>query len=158
MGTIADRISDKLLGWLPDQHIFFVATAPLGADGRVNLSPKGMSDTFAVIDERTVAYLDLTGSGIETVAHVRENSRITVMFCSFDERPNIVRLYGRGSAVQPGEAAYEELLKHFPRRDGVRAIIRVDVERVSESCGWGVPRMEFLGERDIMDVHRFEGS
>jgi hypothetical protein len=141
-----ETIEPALVDFLRRQHLFFVASAPLGADGHVNLSPKG-HDTFAVLDERTVAYLDLTGSGIETIAHLRENGRITLLFCAFEGPPKIVRLYGRGEVVEKGEPAFEALRPHFPAFDGARAIVRVQVTRVSDSCGYSVPLYDFVGER-----------
>lgn len=108
--------------------------------------------TFVVLDEHRVAYLDLTGSGIETVAHLRENGRIVVMFCAFDGRPRIVRLHGRGEAVLPGDDRFGELLGRFSEHLGVRSVIVVDVARVSDSCGYAVPRMDFVADRDVLDV------
>jgi len=127
--------------------MYFVATAPLDTDGHVNVSPKGL-DTFRVLDERTVAYLDLTGSGIETVAHLRENGRIVVMFCAFQGPPKILRLHGRGRVVEPRDAEFAALQGLFPAYESTRAIIVVNVQRVSESCGFGVPLMKVEGERD----------
>ncbi len=147
MGRSFDTIPDHLAAWMGQQPVWFVATAPLGADGHVNVSPKG-DDTFRVIDESTVAYLDLTGSGAETIAHLRENGRLTVMFCSFEDPPNIVRLYGKGEAVLADHPDFEALAAHFPERLGARAVIRLRVDAVSTSCGWGVPIMEMVGTRD----------
>lgn len=149
MGTTHDELSDEHRAWIDEQHMFFVATAPLSPSGHVNVSPKGY-DTFRVIDARTVAYLDLTGSGIETVAHLRENGRITVMFCAFEGRPRILRLYGRGSAVRPGDDGFEELADRFDLVAGVRSIIRLDVEFVQSSCGYSVPFMTHVGERETL--------
>ncbi|HUH08483.1 MAG TPA: pyridoxamine 5'-phosphate oxidase family protein [Egibacteraceae bacterium] len=150
MGKTLPALDDKLIEFIARQRIFFVATAPADFDGHVNLSPKGM-DTFRVLDERTVAYLDLTGSGIETVAHLRENGRIAVMFCAFEGPPQIVRLHGRGAVLELGSEGYGELIGHFPAHPGSRAIIRIAVERVSTSCGWAVPLMRFEGERTILN-------
>ena len=147
MAKIFDAIDDRLRGWIGKQQLFFVGTAPLAADGHVNVSPKGL-DTFAVIDPNTVAYLDLTGSGVETVAHLRENGRITIMFCAFDGKPNIVRLYGRGEVLPLGEPEAEALLPRFGEYPGARSVIRVEVDRVSTSCGYGVPLLSYEGERD----------
>ncbi|MCC6782179.1 MAG: pyridoxamine 5'-phosphate oxidase family protein [Planctomycetes bacterium] len=147
MGSTLVEIGDELAAWLSAQHVFFVATAPLAGDGHVNLSPKGL-DTFRVLDPRSVAWLDLTGSGAETIAHLRENGRITLMFCAFDGPPRIVRLQGRGEAVLPGDARFAELRARFPSHDGVRSVIRVDVTRVAKSCGYGVPELGFVRERD----------
>ncbi|MDZ8171259.1 pyridoxamine 5'-phosphate oxidase family protein [Microbacterium xanthum] len=149
MGKTFDGIDDTLAAWITDQHMFFVATAPLSAQGRVNLSPRGL-DSLSILDERTVAWLDLTGSGAETIAHVRENGRITVMFCSFDARPRIVRLHGRGRIVLPGDDLFARVEAEHPGHVGARAVIVVDVERASDSCGWGVPQMDFVAERDII--------
>jgi hypothetical protein len=157
MGKLYDGIDAEMAGWLERQPVFFVATAPLAADGLVNLSPKGETGTFRVVDERTFAYLDLTGSGVETVAHLRENGRVCVMFCAFRGKPTIVRLHGRGRVVRPGDAAFEEAMAGFGdaaarRRTYVRSVVVVDVERVSDSCGFGVPRMELVEERDTIDA------
>lgn len=147
-----DGIDDPLAGWLQAQPMFFVATAPLAADGLVNCSPKGSLGTFVVLDRRRVAYLDLTGSGIETVAHLRENGRIVVMFCAFDRRPRIVRLHGHGRVVLPGQDSFDELLPRFSDHPGVRAVIVVELARVSDSCGYAVPRMDLVQERDLLDL------
>lgn len=151
MGTLYDGIDEKLRGWLERQPVFFVATAPLTPDGHVNLSPKGLHGTFRVLDERTVAYLDLTGSGVETLAHLRENGRITLMFCAFDGPPRIVRLWGRGEAVLPGHAEFAGLAAGFPKHPGTRSVVRVALTRVADSCGFAVPRMTLAGERDLLD-------
>ena len=147
MGRTLDALDDRLTGWIERQPMFFVASAPLGAEGHVNLSPKGL-DTFRVLDPATVAYLDLTGSGAETIAHLRENGRITVMFCAFAGPPQILRLFGRGRAVLPADPDFEELAERFEDLPGVRSVIVVDVERVTTSCGYAVPRMELVGDRD----------
>jgi hypothetical protein len=127
--------------------VFFVATAPSGDGGHVNLSPKGL-DTFTVVDPTTVAYLDLTGSGVETIAHLRDNGRITIMFCAFDGKPLIVRLYGRGEVLPTGEPEADALLPRFGPHPGTRSVIRVRIDRVSTSCGYGVPLLQYEGERD----------
>jgi predicted pyridoxine 5'-phosphate oxidase superfamily flavin-nucleotide-binding protein len=147
MARVLDGISAELRAFLESQPVFFVATAPTSADGHINCSPKGL-DTFRVLDEHTVAYLDLTGSGIETVAHLRDNARITLMFCAFDGRPDIIRLYGRGSVVPTDAPDAAELLARFPEYPGTRSVIVVDVDRVSSSCGYGVPRMTLDAPRD----------
>jgi hypothetical protein len=144
VGRAFDQLSEELATFLTDQPVFFVATAP--ADGRINLSPKGLG-TFTVLDPRTVAYLDLTGSGVETIAHLRENGRITLMFCAFDGKPNIVRLYGRGDVLPVGEPEGDALVGRFPAIAGARSVIRVAIERVSTSCGYGVPLMAYQGPR-----------
>ena len=142
-----DVIDDKLTDFVCGQPVFFVATAPLSEDGHVNLSPKGL-DSFAVLDDRTVAYLDLTGSGVETIAHLRENGRIVVMFCAFEGSPRIVRFHGKGRAVLKDDPEFEELAGHFKPRISARSVIVIDVTRISDSCGYGVPLMRFERERD----------
>jgi hypothetical protein len=147
------NIDSRLREFIVRQPMFFVATAPTGADGHVNVSPKGMTGTFAVLDELRVAYLDFHGSGAETTAHLRDNGRITLMFCAFDGKPNIVRLYGTGRVVPARDPQYPELLASFPNAHdthGVRAIIDVAVHRVSDSCGYAVPLMSYEGDRDVL--------
>jgi hypothetical protein len=180
MAKIYDGIDAAMAAWIEQQPVFFVATAPLAADGLVNLSPKGSTGTFRVADAHTFAYLDITGSGIETVAHLQENGRVCVMFCSFDRRPTIVRLHGRGRQAKPfrstgrrpenqrawrlrkgravlvGDPEFEAELAAFgeaaeSRRPYLRAVIVVDVARVADSCGYAVPRMELVEERDTLD-------
>ena len=151
MGREYAGIEDQVGTWLAAQHVFFVATAPLAGDGHLNLSPKGLDGTFTVLDARTAAYLDLTGSGIETVAHLRENGRIVVMFCAFEGPPRIVRLHGRGEPVLPGDDRFEALVGRFPEHPGVRSVIVVHVERVADSCGYGVPILRFDEERTKLD-------
>src|SRR3954447_18490637 len=153
MGRVYDVIDDRLRSWIGAQPMFFVGTAPLDGDGHVNVSPKGPGGTLRVLGPRTVAYLDLTGSGSETVAHLRENGRIVVMFCAFEGPPRIVRFHGRGEAIVAGDPRFEEALAPFFPLDelaelGRRAVIRVEVERVSDSCGYIIPRYEFVDERD----------
>ena len=151
-----DGIGERLRAFIESQHLFFVATAPLAADGLVNLSPKGTGGTFRVVDAHTFAYLDITGSGVETVAHLRENGRICVMFCSFDRRPTIVRLHGTGRAVPADDPGFDAELAGFgeaalSRRPYLRGVIVVDVARVADSCGYAVPRMELVEERETLD-------
>jgi Pyridoxamine 5'-phosphate oxidase len=148
-----DGIDQTLSEWLSDQPVFFVATAPLNPQGSVNCSPKGNRGEFAVLNERTVAFLDQTGSGVETIAHLRENGRIVIMFCAFTGPPRIVRLHGTGRVVLADEAQFSELAERFPggAGPGVRSVIVVDVRRVSDSCGYGVPLMTFEGHRPTMD-------
>jgi len=155
MPTFAKTISDKNAEFIKNQHMFFIGTAPLGAEGHVNLSPKGL-DTFLVLDESTVAYLDLTGSGIETIAHIRENGRVTIMFCAFDGAPNIVRLYGQGEVLNEDHEEFSTLRDRLPSFEGVRGIIRVHVDRVSNSCGFSVPLYDFVDERQQL-VKYMEG-
>lgn len=145
-----ERIDGRLRQFVERQHVFFVATAPLGADGHVNVSLRGVPGTFAVLDDHTFAWLDGTGSGSETVAHLRENGRITVMFCAFEGAPNIVRFHGTGRVVTRYDDGYPALASRFTDVPGARAVIVVDVARVSDSCGWGVPLMSYDGERDLI--------
>lgn len=144
-------LTDKDRRFIAEQHIFFVATAPGKLDGLVNLSPKGIAGTFAVIDDSTIAYLDLTGSGIETVAHLKDNGRICVMFCAFAGSPNILRIHGTGEVIEPAHADFAALMQtHFPTHadsPAVRSIIRVTPKRIADSCGFGVPLYEYQGER-----------
>ncbi|MEL6386699.1 MAG: pyridoxamine 5'-phosphate oxidase family protein [Pseudomonadota bacterium] len=147
MGKIYDHLDDRLIDFIRAQKMFFVATAPLGGDGHVNLSPKGY-DSFAVLGPNKVAWLDLGGSGIETLAHLKENGRITVMFCAFEGKANILRLYGDGEAVQFDDPRIPELLAHFPAFEKARSIVIIDVTRIADSCGWGVPFYDFKSERD----------
>lgn len=153
MGRTYDVIDERLAGWLQAQPVFFVATAPLAAGGMVNCSPKGNREEFAVVGEHTVAYLDQTGSGVETIAHIQENGRIVIMFCAFDGQPRIVRLHGEGRVVLTGTPDFAALAAHFPGAAGVgvRSIIVVDVQRVADSCGYGVPLMPFEGHRSQME-------
>ena len=151
MGSVYERIDERLAAFMERQPVFFVATAPLGADGHVNVSPKGYAETFSIVDDHTVAYLDLVGSGAETIAHLRENGRITLMVCAFSGAPQIVRLYGRGEVVRPADDGYETLAGLFPELPGARAVIRVAVERVGSSCGFSVPLMRYEGERSRLN-------
>jgi hypothetical protein len=147
MAAVYDQLDDKLTDFIRRQRVFFVATAPLSAEGSVNLSPKGY-DSLAIIDPKTVAYADLGGSGIETHAHLRENGRITLMFCAFEGPPLILRLYGRGESCGFDEPGFAEKLKLFPGIARARAVITVRLGRIADSCGWGVPFLDFKGERD----------
>lgn len=146
MSKVYDGIDKRITDFILRQHLFFVATAPLEAGGRVNVSPKGL-DTFRIIGPHRVAYLDLTGSGVETIAHLRQNGRIVLMFCAFEGKPLIVRLHGTGTVRVPGDSEFEELAPTFPEYPGIRAVIDVDVTRVSDSCGFAVPFYEYAGER-----------
>ncbi len=147
MGKEYAQISPELEAWIRAQPMFFIATAPLSATGHVNVSPKGL-DTLRVLGPRRVAYLDLTGSGAETIAHVRENGRVVLMFCALSGPPKIVRLHGKAMASPPGS----ELRIHFPEHMGARAIIDVQVTRVSDSCGYGVPRFGKAEPREALDM------
>ncbi|WP_422772686.1 pyridoxamine 5'-phosphate oxidase family protein [Plantactinospora sp. WMMC1484] len=152
MGKTYDRIDGRLRSFIENQKVFFVATAPLGADGHVNVSPKGLAGSLAVLDEQTVAYLDFGGSGAETVAHLRENGRITLMWCAFDGPPTIVRVHGRGEAVFRDDPRWPELVRHFPQQDGApgqRAIVVVSARRISDSCGYAVPLLDYREERAL---------
>jgi hypothetical protein len=171
MAAVYTELDERLIGFITSQPMFFVATAPCldgsGAGGHVNVSPKGYRDTFAVIDPLTVAYLDLTGSGSETIAHLRQNGQITIMFCSFDRTPKIVRIYGQGRVIRPDDPCWLRYLGYFPVGDedrdragsGIgtgmnggarRAIIVVTADRISDSCGYSVPVMELVHERDVL--------
>ena len=160
MGKQYAELDERLTEFILDQPIFFVATAPClshsGEGGHINVSPKGYRGTFAVLGPRTVAYLDLTGSGAETIAHLRQNGRITIMFCSFGDTPKILRLYGLARVVCPAEARWAELLGRFAwagenvDRGDRRAIIVAELDRISDSCGYGVPVMDVRGERDLL--------
>ncbi|MER8016392.1 pyridoxamine 5'-phosphate oxidase family protein [Streptomyces griseoluteus] len=152
MGKTYERIDGKVRRFIEEQPLFFTATAPLAGDGTVNLSPKGLKGSFVVLDELTVAYLDFAGSNAETVAHLRENGRITLMWCAFQGPPNIVRVHGRGEPVFRDDPRFGELLAAFPGIDpaphGLRAIIVVHAELVRDSCGYAVPRMVYEEDRD----------
>ncbi|HET9897016.1 MAG TPA: pyridoxamine 5'-phosphate oxidase family protein [Streptosporangiaceae bacterium] len=173
MATVYSELDDKLINFITSQPMFFVATAPCldesGTGGHVNVSPKGYRDTFAILDQLTVAYLDLTGSGAETIAHLRQNGRITIMFCSFERVPKILRLYGTGVAVLPGDSSWPAYSSYFPVADddcagdegargfgtgmdrgSRRAIIVVSIDRISDSCGYAVPVMDLVEERDLL--------
>ncbi|MBB2909140.1 putative pyridoxine 5'-phosphate oxidase superfamily flavin-nucleotide-binding protein [Streptosporangium becharense] len=150
MGKIHDRISDRLRKFIEAQPVYFVGTAP-ERGGHVNISPKGYADTFAVLDETTVAYLDLDGSGVETISHLRQNGRITLMFCAFSGSPNILRLYGTGRVVVPADPDFALLIKNFGPHPGVRSIIVVDCDRISDSCGFSVPFMSYEQDRTLLD-------
>ena len=165
MGKVYPELDERLRKFIASQSVFFVATAPClspadesAGGGHVNVSPKGYRDTFAILGPQRVAYLDLTGSGAETIAHLRQNGQITIMFCSFDHTAKILRLYGTGHIVLPGSAQWDQLAAHFPRTAGSstgsgreRAVIVVDVERIADSCGYAVPEMELTRERDLLD-------
>ena len=146
MGKTFTEIDENLRDFVERQRLFFVATAPSGPDGHVNCSPKGL-DTLRILGPRTVAYLDYSGSGAETIAHVRENGRIVIMLCAFEGAPKIVRFHGRGEVIEAGDAEFASLVRHFAPEIGPRSIIRVEVDRISDSCGFGVPLLAFQGER-----------
>jgi hypothetical protein len=153
MARVYDEITDHLRGWVGRQSMFFVATAPLAGDGHVNVSPKGPIGSLRVLGPHRVAYLDIGGSGAETIAHLRENGRIVLMLCAFDGPPRIVRFHGSGEALMPGDPRFSELLEEAGFEDpslpeARRSIVDVDVTRVSDSCGYGVPLMSFEGLRE----------
>lgn len=160
MGKIYTELDERLTKFIARQPVFFVATAPcLGSDGdggHVNVSPKGYAGTFAILGPTTVAYVDLTGSGAETIAHLRQNGRITIMFCSFGRQPKILRLYGTGRVVLPGTAEFASLLTRFPASGpgsnpaSRRAIIWAELDRIADSCGYAVPLMNLAEERDML--------
>jgi hypothetical protein len=153
MGKIYETIDGRIREFIDRQPVFFVATAPAGTEGHINLSPKGGQGTFAVLDQNRFAYLDYLGSGVETPAHLQENGRIVIMFCAFEGAPNIVRLHGTGRAVLPDDPDHDGLLRAFDgaRTHGLRSIIEVAVTRISDSCGYGVPLMRHVGDRDLME-------
>jgi hypothetical protein len=151
MAKVFDEITPAISGWVERQSMFFVATAPLQPDGHVNVSPKGPIGALRILGPHQVAYLDISGSGAETIAHLRENGRIVVMLCAFEGPPRIVRFHGRGSVLRWDEPGFDEAaaaFEHLSIDEARRAVITVDVERVSDSCGYGVPLMEFQGVRE----------
>jgi hypothetical protein len=155
VGKIFDRIDEHLAGWIARQPMFFTGTAPSGDSGHINISPKGPIGSLKIVDEHTVAYLDLVGSGAETIAHLRDNGRIVVMLCAFQGPPRIVRLHGQGEIVYPADARFEALLDGLERPEHTaseRAVIVVNVTRVADSCGYTVPLMSYEGERPHMDL------
>jgi hypothetical protein len=153
MGRTYEQIDAELRAFIEAQHVFFTATAPLAADGHVNVSPKGLAGSFAVLDERTLAYLDLGGSGAETIAHLRENGRITMMWCAFEGPPKVLRVYGRGEPVFRDDPRFAALLPHFGpefrRRTDVRAVVLVTAVRVADACGFAVPLLEHRADRTL---------
>lgn len=150
MGKTYATIAPSLQEWIAQQKVFFVSTAPLASDGHINCSPKG-SDSFRILNDREAAYLDLTGSGIETIAHVQENRRIVIMFCAFEGPPKIVRIHGAGRVVLPDDPEFAQLAPLFPTHAGARAIIRIQANRISDSCGYAVPFMDYVKHRDTLD-------
>jgi Pyridoxamine 5'-phosphate oxidase len=152
MAKLFDSIDDNIRAFIEAQTMFFVGTAPSGDDGHVNVSPKGGSNLFRVTGPLGFAYVDLMGSGIETVAHLRENGRIVIMFCAFEGPPKIVRLHGRGHPIQQGDPGFDAALAEFDitdeQRRAVRSVVSVEVTRVADSCGFVVPKMTYEGERD----------
>lgn len=150
MGKDYQEIDERITTWIARQHMFFVATAPLDGEGLINCSPKGL-DAFRVLEPRKIAYADTGGSGIETVAHLKENGRIVIMFCAFDGPPKIFRFYGRGRSVEPHHEEFGTFVTEFPDLPAVRNVIVVDVERIRDSCGYGVPNYTFSNQRDSLN-------
>lgn len=150
MGKTFETITPELREWIEKQHMFFVASAPNAADGHINCSPKG-GDSLRILNDHEVAYLDLTGSGVETIAHLQENGRLVIMWCAFEGGPKIVRLHGRGTALLPSDAEFDQLRPLFPEHSGTRAIIKLTATRISDSCGYSVPFMDFVKHRDTLD-------
>ncbi|WP_435414080.1 pyridoxamine 5'-phosphate oxidase family protein [Polaribacter aestuariivivens] len=156
MSKFYTKITSRLQKFIEAQKIFFVATAP--TSGRINLSPKGM-DSFRIIEENRVLWLNVTGSGNETAAHLLENERITIMFCSFEKVPNILRLYGKGKEIKEGDVSWDELISLFPETPGTRQIFDIKVESAQTSCGMSIPYMEYKGERnDLNDWAKEQGK
>ena len=149
MATAYESITGAMSEFVERQHVFFVATAPSGDRGNVNLSPKGL-DSFRILGPNRVAYLDLTGSGAETIAHVQQNGRITFMFCAFEGKPDIIRFYGRGEVHRPGDPTFTELIDRFEPHPGVRSVITAYIHRTSSSCGFAVPFMDFVEDRPTL--------
>jgi hypothetical protein len=152
VAKVYERIEDRQKAWIARQALFFVGSAPLAADGHVNVSPKGPIGSLAVLDDHTVAYLDVVGSGAETIAHIRENGRVVVMFCAFDGPPRILRLHGTGEVVLASDERFAGVIERcgfepFEVPESHRAVIVVHVTRVADSCGYGVPLMAYVGER-----------
>ncbi|GAA3649295.1 pyridoxamine 5'-phosphate oxidase [Lentzea atacamensis] len=155
MGKEYERIEPRLWEFIERQKVFFVASAPLAGDGHVNLSPKGRQGTLRILDDRTVAYLDFGGSHAETIAHLRENGRITLMWCAFEGPPNIVRIHGRGEPVFRDDPRFPGLVAGFGEADGpaLRAVIVVTAELISDTCGFAVPFMDYRAERELHANH-----
>ncbi|MCB1684719.1 MAG: pyridoxamine 5'-phosphate oxidase family protein [Pseudomonadales bacterium] len=150
MGKLYDALTPDLRAFIEAQKMFFVGTSPLAAEGHVNISPKGM-DSLRILDDRTLAYLDVTGSGVETISHIRENGRLVIMFCAFEGSPLILRLHGRGEVLERGSAEFDAHIGKFPALPGIRSIIVLRAFRIADSCGWNVPLYEFSGMRDYYD-------
>ena len=150
MGKTYQTIEPKIQSFLEKQKLFFVSTAPLDNEGLINCSPKGW-DCLRILDPLTVAYVDLTGSGAETIAHLKENQRITFMFCAFEGPPKIIRLYGKGEVLERGTPTFNALIAQFPNYPSARSIIKVAVHRIADSCGYTIPVYEFKEERDTME-------
>ena len=149
MGKAFTALDETNVKWIQKQRVFFVATAPTAVDGLLNLSPKGL-DAFAVIDPETVAYLDIVGSGVETIAHVKQNGRLIIMFCAFEGPPRILRLWGEGEVIERSDARWPPMRARFPEMPGERSIIVLHIARVQDSCGYGVPRYAFEENRTTL--------
>ena len=147
MGKLYDQLTPELSEFISEQKMFFVGTAPLSEQGRVNISPKGM-DCLRILDNKTVAYLDVTGSGVETISHIKENARAVFMFCAFEGKPFILRLHGTGSVIERSDSEFESLSARFSDLPGVRSIIKLSITRIADSCGWTVPLYRHEGSRD----------
>ena len=152
MGKDYQEIDDRMRGWIEQQHVFFVATAPRSDDGLLNCSPKGL-DCLRVLGPRKIAYADTGGSGAETIAHLKENGRIVIMLCAFNGPPKIFRFYGVGISVEPHDAEFASLRAEFPTMPAIRNFVVIDINRIRDSCGYGVPNLEYVGERD--SLHNF---
>ncbi len=150
MGKLYQELTPDLIEFIDKQKIFFVGTAPLSAQGHINISPKGM-DCLRLLDSSTLAYLDVTGSGVETVSHLKENARMVMMFCAFEGKPFILRVHGEGEVVESHQKEFSELKKMFPQLPAARSIVRLKAERIADSCGWTVPLYEHVGTRDYYD-------
>ena len=150
MGKVYPEITPAIRTWIEKQVLYFVSTAPLSGDGHINCSPKGL-DSFRVLDPHTVCYLDLLGSGAETASHVQENGRIVFMFCAFQGPPKIIRLHGKASVILPSSSTWAEVDPLFPEHRAKRSIIKASIDRISDSCGFGVPLMDLKGERGAME-------
>ncbi|HEV2521500.1 MAG TPA: pyridoxamine 5'-phosphate oxidase family protein [Candidatus Acidoferrales bacterium] len=146
MGKLFLEIDESIRQFIEAQPVFFVGSAPLDPGGHVNVSPKGL-DTLRILGPRTIAYVDLTGSGIETVSHLKENGRIVLMFCAIQGPPKILRVHGRGKVVEPGQSEFSSLASQFPEHEGRRSVILIEVTRISDSCGFGVPLLKYEGQR-----------
>ena len=148
MAKFYTKITSRLQKFIESQKIFFVATAP--NSGRINLSPKGM-DSFRIMNENRVLWLNVTGSGNETAAHLLENNRITIMFCSFEKMPNILRLYGKGKEIKPNDKNWDEIVSLFPKTPGTRQVFDITIESAQTSCGMSIPFFEYKGERNSLN-------
>ncbi|RXJ77820.1 pyridoxamine 5'-phosphate oxidase family protein [Arcobacter sp. F2176] len=150
MANITDKLSKLDIEFIKKQKMFFVSTTP--KDGKINLSPKGLDDTFKIIDENKILWLNYFGSGNETAAHLLEDNRMTIMFCAFEGAPNILRLYCKAKAIQKKDDAWEEYISHFSTKRAARQVFEVTIENVNNSCGKGVPLYDFIGQRDELPI------